>query len=471
MPLDDDDNDLPPAPASPPRERVHAIENMQSGECEIELRLKVCHCPDAVSTIQRQPKSNCDEDLEKLRWYVHKNDTPPYESLQLHQLPVTANPIDWLPMRVAVLKPIAVVGNSEQSLSMSRVIHVCDPFTQPGDLPVDVQPHQHQNQQNSLDTITTQSPQTKNQQNHLQAASSPSAPTTSQLQPTKSVLKKSPPSPTPAIAPNTGSAADASHSGSEIIVISDEFRRQAIDSQGKAVVLGQRRKWLRLMKLQREQLRAQRLQKQLRLHNDAVALAGQMARTMCGAEMPVDDCGATGFEVDCSTADVGDISTKATAKHHHSRAATVPTISRLVAAQDSNHSHNGNAAHHRTNHHLHRKQLVVVSDDFRRDACRQTDGVVVIVDDAVMSRRRQRQLQQMRRRNDADDGDNANSRDSSSVDDGVMGNKLTTSAFRSYDEDDEDLERKQLMMGGIVGDGDAVAVAAGSSASSANMAE
>lgn len=79
-----------------------------------------------------------------------------------------------------------------------------------------------------------------------------------------------------------------------------------------------------------------------------------------------------------------------------------------------------------------RKQLVIVSDAFRRDACRQTDGVVVVVDDATVSRRRQRQLQQMRK-----DGSQE-----TSVDD--VGNKLTSHAFHSYDEEDEALERKQL---------------------------
>lgn len=203
----------------------------------------------------------------------------------------------------------------------------------------------------------------------------------------------------------------SANASGDIIVISDEFRRQAGDRQ--VVQIDHKRKWLNLMKLQRDQLRQQRLHEQLRLHREAVELAG---RPLSATSVP---------------------------KSHHLRAVSVPTVGRIVAHDDIGlHRTTAFGAEQQQQPRqqlVRRKQLVIVSDDFRRDACRQTDGVVVIVDDAAMSRRRQRQLQQMRR----DDG----SRESS-VDD--VGHKIAGTAFRSYDEDEEDLERKQLDAGAKV---------------------
>lgn len=85
-----------------------------------------------------------------------------------------------------------------------------------------------------------------------------------------------------------------------------------------------------------------------------------------------------------------------------------------------------NQQRHRTNRKGSRKkQLVFVTDDFRRNSLKQNKAVV------VDPSRRRRPLKQLKE-----------SAQQTSIDD--VGNKITSHAFHSYDEEQEDLERKEL---------------------------
>lgn len=368
------DDNLPPAPASPPRQPNNTTDSPTD---DVELKFRVCQCPEPATATAATADSRLN-DLHAMRLFVHR--TNAQRPVQLRP-PRGESAAEWLPMRVVQIKRSSQQADAESE--RIETIHQCDTK--------DKRPIRKQPTTAHSDPAKALAP----------VAALP-----------KSMLKKQPAA--ASNSSNSGSTANAAAAGSnaaasagEIIIISDEFRRQAGDRQ--EVHIDHKRKWLKLMKLQREQMRQQRLHEQLRLHREAVELAGRPHST------------STSF-----------------AQKNHSRAVSVPTVSRIVAHDDIGlHRATTISSQQQQQQHrqqlVHRKQLVIVSDDFRRDACRQTDGVVVIVDDAAMSRRRQRQLQQMRR----DDG----SRESS-VDD--VGHKIAGTAFRSYDEDEEDLERKQL---------------------------
>lgn len=267
---------------------------------------------------------------------MHKNDT---NRIKVSSQQNTA-PINWLELRVSNLVKVTTSNRS------SSIVHQCSPA------PICVQP-----------TSTSNG-----------IALPPAQPLKSSIKLTTKSRSKSATSP---------SQLSDALSDSEIIIVSDEFRRNATDHQ--EVVIDHKRKWMKLMKLQQQQLRLERMR--------AAASSGEMNGNHNAAQL------------DNRIAD-------------ETNSKTMPMARR------------GGGGGHQHRHG--RKQLVIVSDAFRRDACRQTDGVVVVVDDATVSRRRQRQLQQMRK-----DGSQE-----TSVDD--VGNKLTSHAFHSYDEEDEALERKQL---------------------------
>lgn len=339
------------------------MEHFASGAIQLELQFSVCQCKDNLTvTTQKTDLPNDDgrsqtsyKDLNDIRVLVHKTDT---NRIKVSS-PTASAPINWLELRVSNLVKVTSSNRS------SSIIHQC-PIS---NLPISVQPSSSSSSSTLLNGITSP---------------------TQSLKPSIKVNKSKWKS-----APSTGTQLlSEALSDSEIIIVSDEFRRNATDHQ--EVVIDHKRKWMKLMKLQQQQLRLERMK----------AAAAATSIEMNGNHN-------------------GSLDNRSADETNHNR---LDGCNKSVAL-----SRRGGGSSSSGHQHRHgRKQLVIVSDAFRRDACRQTDGVVVVVDDEVMSRRRQRQLQQMRK-----DGSQE-----TSIDD--VGNKLTSHAFHSYDEEDESLERKQL---------------------------
>lgn len=309
-------------------------------QCKDNQPVVTAHNSVAVDDGHSQNSFN---DLSDIRVLVHKNDT---NRIKVSSQQKTTSPqINWLELRVSNL---VKVTSSKRS---SSIVHQCSP------LPISLQPTSSSSFNGNNGPALT-------------------APT---LKPSIKVTKSK-----SKTTPNVGAQLSEALSDSEIIIVSDEFRRNATDHQ--EVVIDHKRKWMKLMKLQQQQLRMERM------------------KAAASLELNGNHNGSL-----------------------DNRIGDEANLTRLDAGKSRR---GGGSTGHQHRHG--RKQLVIVSDAFRRDACRQTDGVVVVEDDAVMSRRRQRQLQQMRK-----DGSQE-----TSVDD--VGNKLTSHAFHSYDEEDEPLEGKQL---------------------------
>lgn len=327
----------------------------------------MCKCDDNLTVTTkpvddgRQPPPISCNDLHDIRLLVHKTDT---NRVQVSARPTTT--IDWLELRVNNLVKIT------PSKRTTAVVHHCSSA-----LPIAHQPT------STLCNGNTVAPAA------LPPSVQPPHKPSIKVTKCKATAHKS-----------TASQLSAAVSDSEIIIVSDEFRRNATDHQ--EVVIDHKRKWMKLMKLQQQQLRLERM----------------MAAAASTSSSLLEVNGNHHGELDNRNGD--DTNHSAAANNKLSRRAG-------PAASTTGHQHRHG-----------RKQLVIVSDAFRRDACRQTDGGVVIVDDSTVSRRRQRQM-----RKDATQ--------ETSIDD--VGNKLKSHAFHSYDEDDETLERKQLddgLAGGVL---------------------
>lgn len=345
-------------PSTPP----DPMEQFASGAIEVQLRFKVCQCednpPDDAESLRGDHSLN---ELNDIRVLVNKTDTNRIKvsNCKAERQNGNAPTTDWLELRVSNLDKVTAMKRS------SSVVHQCRParnsfVPSPTFVPVSNQPMASHNGCSSIQTKPT-----------IKVMKCKSV----------GIQHKS-----------SGAQLTNALSDSEIIIVSDEFRRNATDHQ--EVVIDHKRKWLKLMKLQQQQLRLERIQQEQTLlekrKNGVIEVNGNHT-----VEQQNGDDTVASHRLDSANKSA----TRRAASHQHRHG---------------------------------RKQLVIVSDEFRRDACRQTDGVVVVADDAAMSRRRQRQLQQMRK-----DGSQETSVDN-------VGNKITSHAFHSYDEEDEPLERKQL---------------------------
>lgn len=233
---------------------------------------------------------------------------------------------------------------------------------------------------------------------------------------------------------STDKQPSAPKQASEIIIVSDEFRRNALKQD---VVIARQKNWLKSRINPPKDLHRSMDDVRTAVDNNSELIISSPTNGHSpkkALSKSVDNISFEQNEDDALLENVGsvelvfisteDLKRSDSRRNHNHNVIVLNELNRSAGQIDPM---------RRTTADRRKKQLVFVSDDFRRNSLRQNKAVVVM--ESTKKRRHLKHIKEAAQQN-------GTASQQTSVDD--MGNKITSHAFHSYDEDQEDLERKEL---------------------------